>query len=102
MIDRTHDLPVVRQCQILSLARSTAYYRPLEASEADLTLMRRIDALHLEHPFAGSRMLRDMLNRGRFSVGRKHVATLMEKMGIEALLCAVRDMFHTTPGASAR
>jgi putative transposase len=79
MIDRPHDLPVARQCQVLSLARSTAYYRPQEASEADLALMRRIDALHLEHPFAGSRMLRDMLKREGFSVGRQHVATLMKK-----------------------
>jgi putative transposase len=63
MIDRTHDLPVAGQCQILSLARSTAYYQPQEVSEADLVLMRRIDELHLEHPFAGSRMLHDILRR---------------------------------------
>ena len=85
MIDRTHDLPVVRQCQILSLARSTAYHRPQEVSEADLVLMRRIDELHLEHPFAGSRMLRDMLQREGHQIGRKHVATLMKRTGIEAL-----------------
>lgn len=85
MIDRTHELPVVRQCQILSLARSTAYYHPEEVDDADLALMRRIDELHLERPFAGSRMLRDILQREGFSVGRKHVATLMKKMGIEAL-----------------
>ena len=85
MIDRSHDLPVVRQCQILSLARSTAYYRPQEASEADLALMRRIDELHLELPFAGSRMLRDMLQREGHQIGRKHTATLMKRMGIEAL-----------------
>jgi putative transposase len=85
MIDRTHDLPVVRQCQILSLSRSTAYYRPQEAGERDLALMRRMDELHLEHPFAGSRMLRDMLKREGHQVGRKHVATLMKKMGIQAL-----------------
>lgn len=85
MIDRTHDLPVARQCQILSLARSTAYYRPQEVSEADLVLMRRIDELHLEHPFAGTRMLRDMLRRDGHSTGRKHVGTLMKEMGIEAL-----------------
>lgn len=85
MIDRTHDLPVTRQCQILSLARSSAYYRPQEASEADLALMRRIDELHLAHPFAGSRMLRDMLRREGHFIGRKHVATLLKKMGIEAL-----------------
>ncbi len=85
MIDRSHELPVARQCQILSLARSTAYYRPQEASESDLAMMRRMDALHLELPFAGSRMLRDLLRREGFAVGRKHVATLMKKMGIEAL-----------------
>ena len=85
MIDRTHDLPVARQCQILSLSRSTAYYRPQEVSEADLVLMRRIDELHLEHPFAGTRMLRDMLRRDGHSTGRKHVGTLMKEMGIETL-----------------
>lgn len=85
MIDRSHDLPVTRQCQVLSLARSTAYYRLQESRQADLVLMRRIDALHLEHPFAGSRMLRDMLKREGHQIGRKHVATLMKKMGIEAL-----------------
>jgi putative transposase len=85
MIDRTHDLPVTRQCQILSLARSTAYYRPQEVGEADLALMRRMDELHLEYPFAGSRMLRDMLRRENHAIGRKRVARLMRKMGIEAL-----------------
>jgi hypothetical protein len=58
MIDRTHALPVARQCQVLSLARSTAYYRPQEASQADLALLRRIDEPHLD---CGSRMLRDIL-----------------------------------------
>jgi putative transposase len=85
MIDRNHELPVTRQCQILELARSTAYYEPVPISPGDLVLMRRIDELHLEFPFAGSRMLRDMLNREGFKVGRKHVRTLMNKMGIEAL-----------------
>ena len=68
MIDRTHDLPVARQCQIPSLARSSAYYCPQQASEADLALMGRIDALHLEHPFCGSRMLCDMLRREDHSI----------------------------------
>jgi len=85
MIDRTHDLPVVRQCRILELARSTAYYTPQPTSPADLALMRRIDELHLEYPFAGARMLRDMLRREGRRIGRKHVGTLMKKMGIEAL-----------------
>jgi putative transposase len=85
MIDVTHSLSIVRQAQLLELSRSAVYYEPLPTSDADLTLMRRIDELHLEHPFAGSRMLRDLLNREGFGVGRKHVATLMRKMGIEAL-----------------
>jgi putative transposase len=85
MIDPAHRLPIVRQAQLLDLSRSSVYYRPQPTSDADLALMRRIDELHLEHPFAGSRMLRDLLRRERFEVGRKHVTTLMRKMGIEAL-----------------
>jgi len=85
MIDRTHGLPVRRQAQLVGISRGTVYYLPEPTSDADQRLMRRIDQLHLNHPFAGSRMLRDMLNREGFAVGRKHVATLMAKMGIEAL-----------------
>ncbi len=85
MITRDHKLPVTRQCQILRLARSTAYYQPRSVSAAELTRMRRIDELHLEHPFMGARMLRDQLNREGFDVGRKYVGTMMKRMGIEAL-----------------
>jgi len=85
MIDRAHELPVVRQCQILALSRSTAYYQPQPVSEADLVLMRRIDELHLEHPFAGARMLSRMLKREGPPVGRRHVTTLMKRMGVNAL-----------------
>ena len=85
MIDCTHNLPVVRQCEILELARSTAYYTPKPTSVEDLALMRRIDELHLEYPFAGSRMLRDLLRNEGQPVGRKRVRRLMRKMGIEAL-----------------
>ena len=85
MIDRTHDLPVVRQCRILQLARSSAYYTPVPTSPADLALTRRIDELHLEYPFAGSWMLRDLLKQEGHAIGRKHVQSLMKKMGIEAL-----------------
>jgi putative transposase len=85
MIDRNHALPVVRQCQILQLARSTAYYTPQPISPEDLALMRRIDELHLAYPFAGARMLRDMLRQEGCQIGRKHVATLMKRMGIEAI-----------------
>ncbi len=85
MIDRTHELPITRQAELLNVSRGSVYYLPKPMSEADLKLMRRIDALHLEHPFAGARMLRDLLRQDGIHVGRKHVATLMRKMGIEAL-----------------
>lgn len=85
MINRTHVLPVVRQCQLLGLSRSTAYYQPTPVSVADLALMRRLDELHLNHPFAGARMLRDLLRQAGHSIGRRHVSTLMARMGIEAV-----------------
>lgn len=85
MIDRTHRLPVTRQTELLGISRGSVYYVPRPISDADLTLMRRIDELHLEHPFMGARQLRDRLRREGASVGRRHVATLMKRMGIEAL-----------------
>jgi putative transposase len=85
MIDPSHRLPIARQAQVLDLSRSSVYYLPQPTAEADLALMRRIDELHLEHPFAGARMLRDLLRQEGVAVGRKHVATLMRRMGIEAL-----------------
>ena len=85
MINRTHALPVVRQCQILGLSRSTAYYQPTPVSGTELALMRRLDELHLRHPFAGARMLRDLLRQEGQAIGRRHVATLMRRMGLEAL-----------------
>ena len=74
MINRTHALSVRRQCQLLGLSRSTAYYQPMPVSAADLGLMRRIDARHLEYPFAGARMLRDLLRHAGYVRGRRHVA----------------------------
>jgi putative transposase len=85
MIDRTDTLPVTRQAKLLNISRGSVYYLPKPVSEIDLALMRRIDELHLEYPFAGARMLRDLLRHEGIHVGRKHVATLMRKMGIEAL-----------------
>ncbi|QJD30908.1 IS3 family transposase [Methylococcus geothermalis] len=85
MIDRSDKLPVVRQCELLELSRSSVYYVPQPVSESDLALMRRIDELHINHPFAGARMLRDLLRLEGIQVGRRHVSTLMKKMGIEAL-----------------
>jgi putative transposase len=85
MIDREHELPLVRQAALVGLSRGAIYYEPRPLPERDLQLMRRIDELHLEHPFAGSRMLRDLLNAAGHGVGRRHVATLMKRMGIEAI-----------------
>ena len=71
MIDRTHPLPMVRQCQLLALSRSTAYYQPTSVASVDLALLRRIDELHLASPFAGDRMLRDLLRREGHKIGAR-------------------------------
>jgi putative transposase len=85
MIDREHNLSLARQAELLRLSRSTLYYEPRPVPAADLAIMRRIDALHLDYPFAGSRMLRDLLRGEDVVIGREHVATMMRRMGIEAL-----------------
>jgi putative transposase len=85
MIDRDHELSVTRQAEVVGIARSTVYYLPRPVSAADLDLMRQIDKLHTEFPFAGSRMLRRLLAANGSQVGRRHIKTLMRKMGIEAL-----------------
>ena len=85
MIDRTHELPIKRQAELLDISRGTVYYHPEAVSQSELRLMRRLDELHLEYPFAGSRMLRDLLRLQGIEVGRRHVSTLMRRMGIQAL-----------------
>jgi len=85
MIDRKHDLSVTRQAELLRISRGSVYYLPRPVSQADLTVMRRLDQLHLESPFAGARMLRDFLSAEGCKIGRRHVKTLMRRMGIEAL-----------------
>ena len=80
-----HALPIKRQAELAGISRGLVYYLPRPVCEADQRLMRRIDELHLEHPFAGARTLRDLLGREGVKVGRKHIATLMARMGIEAL-----------------
>jgi putative transposase len=85
MIDRAHALPLVRQAELLRLSRSSLYYEPQPVPVAELAIMRRIDELHLNYPFAGSRMLRDMLRAEGVTIGRELVATLMRRMGIEAI-----------------
>ena len=85
MIDRNHNLSITRQARLLDISRGSVYYLPAPVSDADLALMRRIDELHLQHPFMGARMLRDQLVREGVQVGRRHVRSLMLRMGIEAL-----------------
>ena len=85
MIDRGHALPLARQAEQLGISRGSIYYLPRAVSDTDLAVMRRIDELHLLYPFAGSRMLRDLLRQEGTAVGRLHVATLMKRMGLEAL-----------------
>jgi len=85
MIDRDHKLSITRQASLLNISRGTVYYLPQPVSPADLALMRRLDELHLEHPFMGARMLRDQLARQGIHTGRRHIRTLMLRMGIEAL-----------------
>ena len=85
MIDREHDLPITKQAELLKISRGSVYYLPRPVSSADLAIMRRLDRLHLEYPFAGSRMLRGLLALQGCKIGRRHVKTLMRRMGIEAL-----------------
>jgi putative transposase len=85
MIDRQHPLPLWKQAKALGISRGSVYYLPRPVPTADLAIMNRIDKLHLEYPFAGSRMMRDFLVRENFDVGRLHVTKLMKRMGIEAI-----------------
>jgi putative transposase len=85
MIDREHDLPITKQAEVLRISRGSVYYLPRPMSATDLEVMRRLDRLHLEFPFAGSRMLRGLLVAEGCKIGRRHVKTLMQRMGIEAL-----------------
>ena len=87
MIAPDHALPITTQAKLLNISRGAVYYLPKPTSEKDLAIMRQIDGLHLQHPTMGARMLRDQLNRQGFKVGRRHVTTLMRKMGIAALFC---------------
>ena len=85
MIDRTHSLPLTQQARLLGLSRGSLYYQPCAVSAADLAVMRRIDELHLEFPFAGSRMLRDLLRQEGVAIGREAVRTMMKRMGVAAI-----------------
>ena len=85
MIERSHALSISRQAQVLGISRGSVYYQACPTSDADLALMRRIDELHLDYPFAGSRMLQGLLKAEGHQTGRRHVRTLMKKMGVAAI-----------------
>jgi len=85
MIDHKHKLSLIRQARALGISRGSVYYQPRPVSDSDLALMRRIDELHLEYPFSGSRMLKGLLVGEGYKTGRMHVRTLMRRMGIEAI-----------------
>ena len=85
MIDPTHKLSIVKQAKELGIARSTVYNKPQPITESDLALITAIDRLPLDYPFAGARMLRDMLSRQGLVAGRARVTLLMRKIGIEAI-----------------
>ena len=85
MIDRNHALPVIRQARALGVSRSSVYDIPQPVPAEDLNLVRRLDEMYLDHPCAGARMLWDLLRRDGVAVGRRHVSTLMKRMGIEAI-----------------
>jgi putative transposase len=85
MIDRDHKLPLTRQAAVLGIGRGSVYYRACPVPPAELAIMRRIDELHLDYPFAGSRMLRDLLRGEGIAIGRERVTTMMRRMAIEAV-----------------
>jgi putative transposase len=85
MSDREHPLSVVRQPRVLEISRGAVYFKPRPTGESDLALMRGIDQPHLEHPFMGARRLRIQMQRQGIHVGWRHMGTLMQRMGIQAL-----------------
>jgi putative transposase len=85
MVTKDSPLPIVRQCQLLALPRSSFYYTHQGVSEDDLAMMRLIDECHLKHPYYGSRRIRDWLEDRDHVVNRKRVQRLMRQMGMAAL-----------------
>src|SRR3954451_18773419 len=87
MIDRGHQLPLTRRVALLKLSRGSLYYTARPETPADLAVMRRIDEMHLDYPFAGSRMLRDLLRGEAVVIGRDRVVSMMRRMRIETIYC---------------
>jgi putative transposase len=85
MIDRSRAFSIKGQAKMPGLSRSTVYYKPRPVPAEDLKLMRRLGELHLDHPFAGARMLRDLLRREGAAAGRRHAATLMKRKNLDLI-----------------
>lgn len=84
MVDRGSQVPVVRQCQLLELCRSGAYYEPMTAPAADLQMVRLVDEAHLQYCWYGSRNIVDWLRKRGVHVNRKRVQRLMRQAGIHS------------------
>ena len=97
MIDRNHPLSIVKQAAAVGLSRASVYYVPRPISAADLSLMRRIDELHLAHPFMGARQLKRELLKAGIDVGRCHIRTLMQRLDIQAQ-CPQPGTSKSAPG----
>jgi putative transposase len=97
MINRESKWSIGQQALLLGISRGSVYYLPKPVSARDLDIMKRLDQLHLKHPFMGARMLRDQLHEQGIKIGRKHVKTLMKWMGIEAVYCKPNTS-KKTPG----
>lgn len=85
MTDRDHPLSVTCKAKLLNISRGLVHYRPRSTRQEDLALIRRIDQSHLKHPSMSARMLQRFLGRQGIHVGQRHLGTLMEHMGIQAL-----------------
>ncbi len=80
-----HEPSISCQCQLLGLSRSSFYYQPQPIKAEDLSLMRKIDELYLQHPCWGSRSMARQLERQGVNANRKRIQRLMRLMGIEAV-----------------
>ena len=82
MTNRDHKPSLTHQADLLGISRGSLYHEPRPTSDDDLKLMRRIDELHMEYPFAGSRMMKGLLRQESFTAGRLHEATYMKRMSM--------------------
>jgi putative transposase len=86
MIERDNlGLSIVKQAKLLTINRSSLYYKPIQPSPAELALKRRIDEIYTAHPAHGSRMIAKILRREGYNINRKAVQRHMREMGISGV-----------------